>query len=145
MTKGDVGWRQRDKMQHDNLPANKRQPGGEVDKRWLSVARRRLHVERTIGGGSMTTEAMHNNQPENKRQTGGKASADRVRWSIKRTRGSSCATRSIAATSKKTRGKGRICTSYLESWWCLKTKRAAAMLVDTCKGEDMMVKVVMKW
>jgi hypothetical protein len=32
----------------------------------------------------------------------------------------------------------------IESWWRLKTTRAAAMLVDTCKGEDM-VEVVMKW
>jgi hypothetical protein len=31
--KGDAKWRERNEMQHDNQLANKRQLGGEVDKR----------------------------------------------------------------------------------------------------------------
>jgi hypothetical protein len=57
MTKGDARWRPRDKIQHDNQPANERQPGGEVDKRWRCIARQRQHVERTRGGGGSTTGA----------------------------------------------------------------------------------------
>jgi hypothetical protein len=47
----------------------------------------------------------HNNQLANKRQTVGKASADGVQRSIKRMRGSSGATRDVATTSQKMRGK----------------------------------------
>jgi hypothetical protein len=57
MMKGDLRWRWRNKMQHDNQPANKRQPGEEVDKRWWRVVRRRWHAKRTRGGGDTTTGA----------------------------------------------------------------------------------------
>ncbi len=92
-------------MQHNNQPANKRQPGGKVEKRQWRIARWRRRIKRTRGGGGAKIGATRNNQLANKRQTGGEASADRVRWSIERTRGSSGATRGDAITS----GKMRVC------------------------------------
>jgi hypothetical protein len=68
-----------------------------VDKRRWRIARWRRRLVRTRGGGSTTTGAMQ--------QTGGEASADRVRQSVKRIRGGGGATRDVAITSQKTRGK----------------------------------------
>jgi hypothetical protein len=72
-------------MQHDNQSANKRQPGGEVDKRWQLLARQRRHIKRTRGGGSMTTGAMQ--QPADKQEANrGEPSVDRghdERWRMR--------------------------------------------------------------
>jgi hypothetical protein len=72
-------------MRHDNQLASERQPGGEVDKRWWCIARQRQRVERTRGGGGVTTEAMQ--QPAGKQEANrGEASADRghdERWRMR--------------------------------------------------------------
>jgi len=48
MTKGNMRWRQHDKRQHNNQPANERQTGGQApaDKRRRGVGRPRLRAER---------------------------------------------------------------------------------------------------
>ncbi len=52
--KGDARWRWRNKMQHDNLPENKRHPGEEVDKKWWHVTRQKQCIKRIRGGGGAT-------------------------------------------------------------------------------------------
>jgi hypothetical protein len=42
-------------VQHDNQPANERQPGGEVDERQWHVTRLRWPIKRMRGGSGATT------------------------------------------------------------------------------------------
>jgi hypothetical protein len=56
--KGNAQWRLSNKMQYNNQPVNKRQLGGEVDKRQKRIASQRWRVERTRGDGGAITGAM---------------------------------------------------------------------------------------
>jgi hypothetical protein len=140
--KCDAGWRRRNKIRHDNQPANKRQLGGEVDKRRQHVARQRRCVERTRGVGGATTGATQ--QPAGKQEANWKRGTRRQgaleHQEDKRQRRCNKRRCNNQPANKRQKGGRRQWTKRQqchESWWRLKTTRAAVMLVDTLKGGDM--------
>jgi hypothetical protein len=104
-------------MQCDNQLVKERQIRGELpaDKRGRCIVRRRRlvarwkrRVERTRGGGSVTTGVMQ--QPAGKQEANRReAFTDKSRRIVKRTRSSSGAMKGIVTTSRRhhwTRGSG---------------------------------------
>jgi hypothetical protein len=145
--KGDARWRWHDKMWHDNQPVNKRQPAGAVDKKRQRIARQRQCIEIVRGGGGVTTGTTR--QPAGKQEANwmggvsGHGAAEHQK--DKRQRKHDKRHHNNQPANKRQRGGRRQWTKRwwcLESWWCLKMTRAAATLVDTRMGEDM-VEVVM--
>jgi hypothetical protein len=123
-------------MQHDNQLANKRQPGGEVEKRQWHIARWRWHVKRIRGGSGAKTGAPQ--QPAGKQEVkwrggvSGQGAAEHQE-DKRRQRCSERHHNNQPANKRQKGGRRQRIKRWqcLESWWCLAMTRAAVTSVDT--------------